>query len=259
MNSIAKTSALLLLTTALFASCVKTKEPPLIVDPPPSAEFGKVKLEFFNMAGSSNLSLNNEWYLNENGDSFKVTKLNYYISNVKLNGATASYTEPESYHLLRQDLPSSLSFNMDSVRIGTYTSVTFMVGVDSMRNVSGAQTGVLDPGYGMFWSWSTGYIMWKFEGNSPRSTQPNGELVFHGGGFKGAYPAMRTLTFDLPAPITVGATDNHIHLSADVLAIFKGQPPVDFSRLNTLMGPGSQLLDLSTNFSHGFSVTYAGK
>ena len=57
-----------------------------------------------------------------------------------------------------------------------------MVGVDSARNVSGAQTGALDPAKGMFWTWNTGYIMAKLEGNSPAS--PTGIFEYHIGGFK---------------------------------------------------------------------------
>jgi hypothetical protein len=59
----------------------------------------------------------------------------------------------------------------------------FMIGVDSARNNSGAQTGALDPTNGMFWSWSTGYIMAKFEGTSAQSPAAANALKFHIGGF----------------------------------------------------------------------------
>lgn len=35
---------------------------------------------------------------------------------------------------------------------GKYDQVAFTIGVDSIRNISGAQTGALDPGKGMFWT-----------------------------------------------------------------------------------------------------------
>ena len=61
-----------------------------------------------------------------------------------------------------------------------------MIGVDSARNTSGAQLGALDPANSMFWSWNSGYIFVRMEGNSPQSTQPYNKLQFHIGGFKGA-------------------------------------------------------------------------
>ena len=37
------------------------------------------------------------------------------------------------------------------------------LGVDSLRNVTGVQTGALDPAMDMYWTWNTGYVMAKLE------------------------------------------------------------------------------------------------
>ncbi len=95
-----------LLCASVVTSCVKKDPPGPGPDPVGS---GPVKLEFKNMVGTSSLSLNNQWYLNEHGDSFKVSKFSYYISNIKLNGTKGTYTELESYHLLQQSESSSQS------------------------------------------------------------------------------------------------------------------------------------------------------
>ena len=50
---------------------------------------------------------------------------------------------------------------------GDYTELQFLLGVDSLHNVSGAQTDDLDPAKDMFWTWNSGYVMAKMEGNSP--------------------------------------------------------------------------------------------
>jgi len=139
---------------------------------------GKVKLEFNNVVGGSNLNMNSQWYKNAHGDSFQVSKFNYYISNIQLNGPDgATYTEADSYHLLQQSDAASLSFDMALVPAKRYNSITLTIGVDSLHNVSGAQQGALDPSNGMYWSWNTGYIMLKFEGISPQSTEAGGMRV----------------------------------------------------------------------------------
>ena len=136
-----------LVATAMISTLFSCKK-----DETPAKE-GTIKMEFFNVAGSEKLALNDKWYKNQNGDSFTVTKFNYYISNIRFNTTSGgSYAETESYHLVEQSAPASQSFDISKVPAGTYNSVTFTIGVDSLRNVSGVQSGDLDPAKGMFWS-----------------------------------------------------------------------------------------------------------
>lgn len=240
-------AALLLLATG----CIKKKD-----NPDTGAVTGKVKLEFANKVGANALNLGNQWYRNEHGDSFKVDVFNYYISNIKLNGPTAAYTEVESYHLVQQNVAGSMVFDLANVPGGDYTSITFTIGVDSLRNVSGAQTGALDVANGMFWSWNTGYIMWKLEGTSP---QADGSITFHGGGFKGEHSVLRTITLNLPKSIKVAKDGvNHIHINADVLAMFKSPNVIDFSVTKHIMSAGPDAAKLADNVRNMFSIEYAG-
>lgn len=250
MNSFSKIVVPALLAVSLF-SCGKK-------DDPAPAGNGSVKIEVFNNVGSSELNLNNQWYVNQHGDSFKVSKFNYYISNIKLNG-TNTYTESESYHLVQQSEAASRSINFSDVPQGSYNSITFTIGVDSIRNISGAQTGALDPANGMFWTWNTGYIMLKFEGTSPKSTQPNNDLIFHAGGFSGANSVVRTVTVNFPSAITVASSGtNHIHLVADVLALFKSPNIVDFTAESLMNTPGENAKKFADNYANMFSVSFAG-
>lgn len=240
--------------SVLFGSCTKKD------NPSPTVDTGTVKMEFFNNVGGSSLNLNDQWYVNENGDSFTVSTFNYYISNVKLTGANGNnYTETNSYHLVKQSDAASTSFNMSDVPVGKYTGVTVTIGVDSAHNVSGAQTGALDPTNGMFWSWNTGYIMLKFEGKSPKSTQPDNFIAFHCGGFSGPNNVVRTVSFTFSQPIEVskGGTP-HIHLTADVLALFKSPNKIDFSQIMDVQMPGADAKKIADNYANMFTITYAG-
>ena len=243
----------LLLVPGFLSSCQKKK------DSTAAAGNGKVKIEFFNVVGSSSLNMGNQWYINEHGDSFMVSKLNYYISNVKLNGPSVSFTESNSYHLIKQSDATTTSFDMSGVPLGQYTSITFMLGVDSLHNVSGAQSGALDPINGMFWDWNTGYIMLMFEGTSPRSPQMGNTLTFHIGGFSGVDSVQRVITLPLSSAITVAASgENHIHLTGDVLHLFKSPNIIDFSVLNNMMAPGATAAGFANNYANMFTITYAG-
>jgi hypothetical protein len=264
MRSAAHFAFAVLLLVVASTGCTRRKDPEVTPTTTTTTNTqGGVKMEFFNKVGSSSLVMDNgtangNWYINEHGDSFRVTLFNYYVSNVVLNGTTP-YTESNSYHLIEQSADSSKNFTMGDVPPGTYTGVTFTIGVDSLRNVSGAQTGALDPSYGMFWTWNSGYIMWKFEGISPSSTAAGKLVLFHAGGFSGQYKAQRTITLTFPQPIVVSNTgQNHVHVTADLLTLFKTRTVIDFSTTNLVNTPTATSSTLANNFSNIFAITYAG-
>jgi hypothetical protein len=105
--------------------------------------------------------------------------LKYYVSNFSLVRADGSEQRFNNYELIDAAKPETLSFSLDSVMNGEYTAVKFMLGIDSVRNHTGAQDGDLDPVHGMIWTWNTGYIFYKHEGNFRDSTGATKPLVFH--------------------------------------------------------------------------------
>jgi len=242
----------------LFAlsSCHKK---PLPVDTNTNSDSGKIKLEFFNHANGGTLNLNNQWLVNAHGDSFTVSKFNYYISNIAITGPNgAKYIETESYHLLQATDLSSMTFDLSDVPAATYDSITFLVGVDPDRNTAGAQTGALDPLNGMFWDWNSGYIMLKLEGTCPRS--PSGRIELHCGGFIGQNSSVRSVKLPLSSAITVtgNGMENHVHLVAEVLTMFNTPNQIDLSTTNIITMPDSNSRKLAENYQGMFSVTYAG-
>src|SRR5690606_23703884 len=218
---------LLLAASVAFAACRKKPDP----NPEPVGQSsGTVELRFQHMVGESALVLDAQTYKNENGDDLTVSTFKYYISNIVLNGdGNDNYTEPESYHLVAHGDASSMTIELENVPAGKYKSVSYMIGVDSIRNVSGAQTGALDPKNGMFWSWTTGYIMAKVEGTSPESAEPNNALTYHIGGFSGVNNVLKTVTLAFPEAIVVNNNKPHMHIKADVAQWFKSPNLIDFA------------------------------
>jgi hypothetical protein len=248
MNKNLKYALLVLsITVSIFAGCDKD-------DPEPEA--GNVTFKFDNMVGTEDLAIGSGNYTNANGDAFNVTLFNYYISNVKLKRADGTFfTEPNSYHLVKETDAASTTFKLSEVPEGEYTEVQFMLGVDSARNVSGAQTGALDLSNGMFWTWNSGYIMAKVEGSSPQSTQTTNDLVFHVGGFSGTNNVIKTISLPLSTRAKVSADiDPVITLKADVLAWFSSPNVIDFSVMNLVHMPGADAKKMADNYANMFSV-----
>ncbi|WP_051718704.1 MbnP family protein [Hymenobacter sp. IS2118] len=172
------------------------KDPEVVVSP---AQVGTLTLAFTQIVGLALLTLGSRTYSTPAGDQFKITTFRQYLSNVKLTKADGStYAVPDSYYLLDAAVPASQLLALKDIPVGDYQSVSFTVGVDSARNVAGAQTGALDPNNGMFWTWNSGYIYTKLEGTSPQAARAagvaEGGLVFHIGGFKAPNNTIRSVT-----------------------------------------------------------------
>jgi hypothetical protein len=228
----------------LTASCKKKDTP--IDNPPTPPPTGSVKIIFDNVAGASDLQMNTGKYVTQFGDSLSVSLFKYYVSNIKLTASdNSAYSEPESYHLIDEDISGSLQFTLVNIPQKNYSSITFMLGVDSTHNVSGAQSGALDPVNGMFWSWNSGYVMAKVEGVSSGTS-----IVFHVGGFEGADKVQRTVTLHFPNTANVTSTVTpSITIKSDVLEWFKTPTTIDFASLSALAMPGPEAKSIADNYA----------
>jgi hypothetical protein len=253
----------LTLASSLFIACKKeTTEDdhdhttPVTPTPTtPAATTGGLTFKFTNSVGVKPMVLNTENYVN-NTDSFTVSTFNYFISNIKLTATDGTvFSETESYHLLKADDAASLQFSFANVPVKNYSSITFMIGVDSLRNVSGAQTGALDPASGMFWTWNSGYIMAKFEGNSPKSTNITKLVEFHIGGFKGTNSVLKTVTLPLTTNATItGTITPVVEINAD-LAEWFAPNAISFAMTSSVTMPGAMAKKIADNYANMFTIT----
>ena len=259
----------LLLTAALFvfSQCKKDDD----TDP---NETGHFEMEFDNIVGGEELNLGTGTYTNAAGESFSVTLLNYYISNIELIRADGSvYTMPQdsSYFLVKESDETTHAIEMEDVPAGDYTSVRFVVGVDSLRNTMdiGQRTGVLDPANNtgddnMYWTWHSGYIFFKMEGLSSQAPVDPGGLNkyrFHIGGFGGmSSPTInnvKTVTLDFNGVKALVRKDAHphAHIFVDVAKVFEGETTVKIAENATVMfNPFS--VNIANNYQHMFVVDH---
>ena len=133
-----------------------------------------------------------------------------YISNLEfVNKKNRVFYEKDSYHLLDAEKLETLSFSLEVKKEILYDSIRFMIGIDSLTSISGAMGGDLDPTKGMFWTWNTGYIFFKLEGESPICETHKNRFVYHLGGYDGLYAAQQLVTL----PVT---NNNDINIMIDL-------------------------------------------
>ncbi|MFM8491274.1 MAG: MbnP family protein, partial [Candidatus Methylopumilus sp.] len=143
-----------------------------------------LEIVFSHYAGSKIFQLDSGLYKNDLNQDFSITKFKYYIGNITLTTINGKAISFHDYYLIDEEKPKSKTLSLKNVPTGEYVSLRFNIGVDSIDNCSGAQSGALDPINGMFWTWNTGYIFMKLEGISSFSSSPSATLEYHIGGFK---------------------------------------------------------------------------
>jgi hypothetical protein len=229
-----------------LSSCKEKSNTPAIT--------GTAKVSFKNIVNGSSLVLNSGIYTNVFGESYSIKKLKYYISNVELSNSTVKAAQKESYHLVDEAMATSFKYD---VATGSYTTISFLLGVDSTRNISGAQTGALDPLNDMFWTWNSGYIMAKLEGTSPVSVQPRQIIEYHIGGFSGTNSVLKKITLALPAAkslnIQQGKT-SEIIIDANIDTWWQNPNDVKFATDAICTSPGLLAKKIADNYGKMFSI-----
>ena len=239
-------SLFVFLNCLLVSSCEKTSTP----------KTGSIRINFRNMVGARPILLDGTAFTNSFGETYSITQFKYYISNIRLITSASSVSEVESYHLVDQSLPASLSFEFTAEE-NTILGLQFLLGVDSLRNVSGAQTGALDPLNGMFWTWNSGYVMAKMEGSSPQSNQVGNKIAYHIGGFSGADAVLKTITLPFPAEkklVILQGKISEITLEADCNQWWQNPHTIKITDYPVCTTPGELARKISDNYSNMFSI-----
>jgi len=226
-------------------------------------------IKFDNTAGSEDLVLNAKQYTNSSGESFSVSQLQYFVSNIKLrrtDGKEYTIKQDDSYFLIQENDPATHLLKL-KVPAGDYKQLTFVLGVDSLRNTMNIskRTGVLDPASsmdnGMYWSWNSGYIFFKMEGESPAApADPTGSHKFryHIGGF-GGYSAptinnIKTVSLDLVKSGIVKPRANKkatISVRADILKTFNATTNLSIATHSSVM-----FSEFSVNIANNYSKMF---
>lgn len=215
-----------------------------------------VQLAFQGMVAGDSLLFGSN-YSNAFGEMFSVEAFRFYLHKIQFYHSANNNISPstkDEYFLIDIHDPSANSAEL-TIEAGAYDRVRFIIGVDSILNVSGAQEGVLDPGKGMFWTWNSGYIMAKLEGQSPSSNAINNKFEYHIGGFSGPYNVIKQVDLSLHySLIAESGKRSKVLVSADPLKWFKGPYNISINEYPVCIMPGELAWKIANNYVNMFSV-----
>ncbi len=209
----------------------------------------KISINFLHVVDKETLNLDTSNYKNSLGQTFTINKFKYYISNVTLTNARGKkYTSKQSF-LINEADEASKKITLQHVPKDGYTAISFTIGIDSIHNCSGVQTGALDPMNGMFWTWNTGYIFLKLEGKSPTSSLPTNLIEYHIGGFKKPNNCIRKITL----PLT--AKQKALQVKVDITVLLNNKTVVDFTKLPSVTDAKNATL-IADNYANMFTLIH---
>ena len=213
----------------------------------------KVHIQFTNYAGNVILQLDST-YKNAIGQDFTVANFKYYIGNICLKQADGKNYTIQDYFLINEREEDSKQITLNDVPEGNYTSLEFIVGVDSLHNCSGLQQGALDPTNGMFWAWNTGYVFLKLEGQAPASKSVGNVFEYHIGGYKKPTNSLRKITLSFKSDkIASSSAPLSLSIKADALEVLKTPTTIDFSKLPSVTDTRNASI-IANNYVDMFSL-----
>lgn len=198
----------------LFSNCNKIEQAP---------RYAKLEVNLLHMVGESELLMNSLQYTNEAGNNYGVTDLKYYISNITLKAVSGNhYYNPGIYYVdIKQ--AHTLSILLDSIPPGKYSVLSFDLGIDSERNLTGFLPNTLN-NINMSWpvSMGGGYHFLKFEGNFEEAASTYG-FAFHLG------KSLMRIHYDLQFNKEFKYWNETLQLKHDISEWFKNPVTYDFS------------------------------
>ena len=219
------------------------------------ADKTQLTLDITNYVGTRMMALDTATYTNALGQQYNITKFKYYIGKIRLRTTAGKDVALPDYYLLNEEEPASRQITLKDAPAGQYASISFIIGVDSADNLTGLQSGALDPVNAMFWTWNTGYVFLKLEGTSPASKSPGHIIEYHIGGFKEPVNSIRSVTITFPQPLTINpGKQATLHLKADAAELLKTPTTIDFTTLSSVTDFTNATL-IADNYKDMFSLT----
>ncbi len=139
-----------------FASCKKKVE----------KKYSQLKFDLNYKVDNLPLVKDTISYLNNAGDLYSVTRLEYYISDIVIHNANGDDYKSEQIQYVNAFTQSTNQLVLQAVPEGTYTSISFKIGLTAAKNISNTLTNTTE-NINMAWPdmMGGGYHFLKLEGH----------------------------------------------------------------------------------------------
>ncbi len=174
-------------------------------------------------------------------NQFQLTHLSFYIGHVELLNDNKSVAQLSDYYLidLTDSTKNKLNFPLASDLV--FNRMRFQIGIDSSVIENGVMSGDLDPMNGHFWSWQSGYIHFKLEGEF--LDKP---ITYHIGGASAPTNTLQTVI------LPVKSINQHVTIAVTLDPIIAWLKKTNDREI---MSPSLVAVEFSTLFHQLFQAT----
>lgn len=215
----------LLIAGVLILPSCQEKDP----EATPQPRGGSFTIKVTHQFGGQDLDFEAFKYQSAAGDSMQIDLLNHYISSFQFHSPETGWKSVDVKKLIRSGVATSHTFDIKDLPFGNYDSIRFAIGLDSATNHDINQVGELDPGYGMIWTWNSGYIFYMFEGKFRNSQGNILPFAYHIGGDN------YLMSYQLPLAniktLSSTATQANIELRGDLAEIFSSPHLIELNNV----------------------------
>lgn len=233
----------LLVPLVVAAAC--RKEPPSL----PDQRLPPISLAVEHHVGELPLAFDTMMYHNAAGHLYSVTRLEYYLSGLVLEGAqgTPDHHVPGPWYINGRE---ENVFSMSTAPVGNYAGIRFQLGLPPALNQTNALPPLLE-NVNMAWPipMGGGYHFMKFEGHFLHQGQPTGYAMHVG-------KDQHLVQCGIPAAFNVTGEQGTLRLHFHLDRVFDGTHVYDLPGGNQSMGSDSLMAVLRDNCMNAFSFEF---
>lgn len=207
-----------------FSSCKKDGPPPPVGEVP-----APVTLRLFHLVDGAPVQYDTMAYTNEAGNTYSITHLEYYLSELVLIGSGTSPNDTLNGPWL-VDANGGTEFETDRVKAGTYSGAKVLIGLPPALNITGALPNTI-ANIHMAWPdlMGGGYHFIKFEGHFTGSSGLSG-FAMHVGNNEFLAEC------NMPGSFTTNGNGGTIELRFNLNEVFRTPHVYDLDSGNYSMG-----------------------
>jgi len=165
-----------------------------------------------------------------------ISVLRFYISDIRVvDGRKTVWKSEKQHYLIDFNRGQQQNNNVHGQKGGGLKDgvLKFVLGVDDNTSAKGIGEGPLDPIQGMYWTWQSGYINFKFEGVSSQSPSRKSRFQMHLGGFQKPFRSAQSVE------LQISETNTKV-----VFNLKKFMSEINLKEEHTIMSPSEKAVSL---------------
>ena len=186
-------------------------------------KLSELELDFTFMVDGRNLDFDTLIFVNDAGNIFSVSKLEFILSNFELTSGNGSHAFG-NVEYVNAGIAGKTKLRLTGIPLGEYSGLKCLIGLDSLRNISNGLPGTLEFN-SMFWpvQMGGGYHFMKLEGKFVDSGAHVGYAI-HLGKNGNAVSCIMPFTF------TVDESSKRVSVEMDLSEWFKNPYRYDLKK-----------------------------